>query len=145
MTEHMKILKVGIASRQQMRARTLAIARGDLKHDPDDPKVWFTSLESLGQVLSEKNRLLLEIIKRARPASLAELEELSGRKKANLSRTLKTLERYHLVEIERGERGRVMATVPFDELDLSLPIASGDLTSMPAAHIAAQALEDQHA
>ena len=35
----MKTLKVGIASYEQMKARTLAIARGDLKPKAGDPKV----------------------------------------------------------------------------------------------------------
>ena len=39
----MKTLKVGIASVQDMKKRTMAIARGDLKPSRADPKVWFTS------------------------------------------------------------------------------------------------------
>ena len=58
----MKILKVGIASYADMKARTMAIARGELKPGPGDPKVWFPSTESLVRVLSEKNRLLLGTI-----------------------------------------------------------------------------------
>jgi predicted transcriptional regulator len=39
-----KILKIGIASREEQRTRTLAVARGQLKPAADDPKVWFTSI-----------------------------------------------------------------------------------------------------
>jgi len=35
------------------------------------------------------------------PKSLKELEELTGRAKSNLSRTLKTLERYGIAELEK--------------------------------------------
>jgi predicted transcriptional regulator len=42
----MKTLKVGIASLEYMKKRTLAIARGRLKPAKDDPKMWFTSPES---------------------------------------------------------------------------------------------------
>ncbi len=35
----MKTLKVGIASYEDMKARTLAIARGELRAKPGDPKV----------------------------------------------------------------------------------------------------------
>ena len=52
----MSKLKVGIASAQEMKARTLAIARGEVKASEDDPKVWFTSTESFAKVLSTKNR-----------------------------------------------------------------------------------------
>ena len=59
----MKMLKIGIASYEDMKARTLAIARGELKPKATDPKVWFPSTESLIRVLSDKNRLLLGTIR----------------------------------------------------------------------------------
>jgi hypothetical protein len=37
--------KIGIASYEEMKARTLAIARGELKPAAGDPKVWFTPTE----------------------------------------------------------------------------------------------------
>ena len=56
----MKSLKVGIASYGDMKARTMAIARGELKSRPGEPKVWFTSIESFAKVLSDCNRALLD-------------------------------------------------------------------------------------
>ena len=97
----MNILKIGIASRAEMKARTMAVAKGALKPSEDDPKVWFTSIESLAQVLSTKNKMLLEIIKKAKPTSLAELAKLSEREESNLSRTLHTMERYCFVVLRR--------------------------------------------
>lgn len=58
----MSTLRIGIASYMQMKARTMAIARGELRPGPDEPKVWFTSLASLANVLSEDNRTLLRQI-----------------------------------------------------------------------------------
>jgi predicted transcriptional regulator len=116
MSTRAKILRIGIASRDQMKARTMAIARGEHKPNPDEPKVWFTSMESLAQVLSTKNTLLLEMIRRARPASLKELAELTGRQLSNLSRTLRTMERYRLVRLERSDEGTLIPTVPYDRL-----------------------------
>jgi len=120
----MRILKVGIASYADMKARTMAIARGKLKPLPGDPKVWFPSAESLVKVLSDKNRMLLGTIREAEPKSLAELAELTGRKTSNLSRTLRTMERYGIVKLERQERGRVIARVPYQSVtvDLSLDV-----------------------
>ena len=43
----MKSLKVGIARYADMKARTMAIAPGELKPRPGEPEVWFTSIESL--------------------------------------------------------------------------------------------------
>ena len=87
----MRTLRVGIASYEQMKARTVAIARGEYRPAADEPKVWFTSAESFARVLSDRNRALLGIIAESAPESLARLAELSGRKKSNLSRTLKTM------------------------------------------------------
>ena len=60
----MKTLRVGIASYDQMKARTMAIARGEHKPARDEPKVWFTSMESFAKVLSGRNRDLLALIDR---------------------------------------------------------------------------------
>jgi len=65
----------------------------------------FTSLSSLAAVLSDENRRLLRILHRRQrqrqPQSLTALAELSGRKVPSLSRTLKMMERYGLVELRR--------------------------------------------
>ncbi|MDT8376601.1 MAG: helix-turn-helix domain-containing protein [Mariprofundaceae bacterium] len=61
-------------------------------------------------MLGSENQKLLKVILEKKPASLGELEALTGRKKANLSRTLKTLERYGVVSMER-EKNRVVPKV----------------------------------
>lgn len=116
----MKTLKIGIASYQDMQARTMAIARGELKPKPGDPKVWFTSTESFAKVLSNKNRALLATIAATHPASLQELAGSTGRKASNLSRTLKTMEHYGFVRLHRGERGRLRPEVPYEAISLEL-------------------------
>ena len=63
----MTTLKVGIASAEDMKARTMAIARGELKPGAGDPKVWFTSTESFAKVLSNRNRALLATIAATHP------------------------------------------------------------------------------
>ena len=104
----MSTLRVGIATLNEYKQRTLAIARGELKPGPMEPKIWFNSIESFAKVLSERNRDLLRVIAETRPESLQALAEKTGRAKSNLSRTLKTMERYGLVQLERG-KGRTMA------------------------------------
>ena len=116
----MTTLKVGIASLDDMKARTMAIARGELKPAAGDPKVWFTSTESFARVLSNRNRALLATIAATHPASLQELADRTGRKPSNLSRTLKTMERYGFVNLERGERGRIRPEVPYQAISLEL-------------------------
>ena len=93
----MKTLKIGIATYGQFKARTIAIAKGEYTPQSNEPKIWFTSLESFAKLLSAKNRALLKLIAQTQPGSLQELAEKTGRAKSNLSRTLKTMERYGLV------------------------------------------------
>ena len=121
----MKTLKVGIASYDRMKERTMAIARGELKPARGEPTVWFTSIESFAKVLSGRNRELLETIAREKPDSLSELAELAGRSKSNLSRTLKTMSGYGLVELKRGPRRTVVPRVPYDRVSLDVSLESG--------------------
>lgn len=120
----MKTLKIGIASYEKMKERTMAIARGRLKPKADEPKVWFTSTESFAKVLSNRNRALLATIAATHPASLQELAERTGRKASNLSRTLKTMEHYGFVRLHRGERGRIRPEVPYQSISLELPFSA---------------------
>lgn len=103
----MDTLKVGIISKEQYRARTIAIAKGEYTPKADEPKVWFESVKSMAQVLSNENQQLLKTILENKPQSLKELEDLTGRAKSNLSRTLKTLERYGIVELHKENRNLI--------------------------------------
>lgn len=105
-----KILYVGIMSKADYIKRTISIAKGEYKPKEDEPKVWFESIKSLAQILSNENQELLKIIDEKHPRSLTELEVLSGRKKSNLSRTLRTLERYGIVELHK-EKSNLIPTV----------------------------------
>jgi predicted transcriptional regulator len=125
----MSTLKVGIASYEEMKALTMAIARGKHKRAPKDPRVWFPSTESFAKVLSAGNRDLLRIIAEKAPGSLDELAGLTGRKKSNLSRTLKTMSNYGLVHLERGLRGRIAAKVVHDRIELELPLVRSDFAA----------------
>ena len=130
----MKTLKIGIAGYDQMKARTMANARGEHSPAKAEPKVWFTSIESFAKLLSEHNRHLLELIARERPSSLTELAKLAGRSKSNLSRTLKTMSQYGLVELQRGERGRLVPRVPYDQVRLNISLkgtSSGSVGASP--------------
>ena len=120
----MKTLLVGVAGYERMQARTIAIARGQHKPANDEPKVWFTSIESFAKVLSQRNQALLALIASEKPESLTELAEIAGRKKSNLSRTLKTMSRYGLVELRAGPRGTLIPRVSYDRvrLDVSLTV-----------------------
>lgn len=102
----MKPIFIGILSQEKIRERVLAIARGRYKPKPNEPKVWFTSMKSLAEVLSDENRALLHVITETQPESISALAEVTGRKPSNLSRTLKTMSNYGIVELRR-ERNQV--------------------------------------
>jgi predicted transcriptional regulator len=103
-------------SREDYQKRTLSIARGEYKPMRGEPKVFFSSLKSLSEVLSDKNRELLRIIVEHEPKTLAELSELSGRQPSNISRTLKTLEAYGIVETKKTSRSKrpIVKALDFD-------------------------------
>ncbi len=106
----MKVMNVGIMSRENYKNRTIAIAKGEYKPKSNDPKIWFESVKSLSQVLSNENQELLKFIIQYKPQSLTELEKISHRKKSNLSRTLKKLESYGIVSLIK-ENGKVVPKV----------------------------------
>lgn len=97
----MKTIIIGIMSQEKIRARVLAIARGEYKPRSDEPKVWFTSMKSLAEVLSDDNRTLLKVIADTKPESISALAKVTGRKPSNLSRTLKTMSHYGIVDLQR--------------------------------------------
>ena len=100
----MKAIVVGILPQDRIRERILAIARGEYTPPPTEPKIWFTSMRSLAEVLSDENRALLKVIREAKPQSIASLADMTGRKPGNLSRTLKTMSNYGFVEMKRENR-----------------------------------------
>lgn len=72
--------------------------------------------------LTSRNRALLKSIAEEKPKSLAELAEISGRAESNLSRTLRTLEQYGLVHLDKGPKGRVVPRTQHTEITLDLKI-----------------------
>lgn len=62
-----KPIVIGILPQDKIRERVLAIARGEHKPKPDEPKIWFTSMKSLAEVLSDDNRALIRVIAEIRP------------------------------------------------------------------------------
>ncbi|MDY0092491.1 MAG: transcriptional regulator [Candidatus Vecturithrix sp.] len=95
------LVRVGIISGQDYQKRTIAIAKGEYIPKPDEPKIWFESLETLTKVFSSKNQELLKVILERNPDSLGELEQVTGRSRSNLSKILRTMERYGIVDLEQ--------------------------------------------
>lgn len=94
-----KTIAIGVMSQVELRERVLAIARGDYKPNASDPKIWFTSMKTAASVLSDENRALLRTIAAIQPASITALAVETGANVRRVSRTLKTLSHYGLVDL----------------------------------------------
>ena len=108
--------------RDKFQQRVLDIASGKLAPKRGEPKVWFNSMKSLGEVLSDNNIFLLKLINEKKPETLRELAFLSGRHTSNLSRTLKTMEKYGIVEL-RKHANKVQPVTKATEFDIQYAIA----------------------
>jgi predicted transcriptional regulator len=61
------------------------------------------------------------MIRTAKPSTWTELAVISGRKPSNLSRTLKTMESYKLVRLEKVDH-TVRPVVDWDKIDIEVPL-----------------------
>jgi predicted transcriptional regulator len=106
----MKKLQVGIMSREKFQSRAIEIAAGRYIPKKNEPKIWFSSIKSLCEVLNENNMRLLKIIDEQKPESIKELAALSKREPGNLSRTLNTMARYGIIEMKKiGKNSKPIA------------------------------------
>ena len=115
--EQNKRVRIGIMPQEKIRQRMLNIAAGTYKPTSDEPKIWFTSMRSLAEVLSDENRALLQVIRELEPDSIKTLSEATGRQSSNLSRTLKTMAAYGIVELSKEKR-RVKPIVKATEFEI---------------------------
>jgi len=101
----MKTIVIGVMSQEPIRSRTIAIAiaEGECKPKPGEPKIWLTSIEPVAEVPSDQNRAPPKVIRETRPDSMAVLAKTTGRQPGNLSRTLETMSRYGLVDLLRDK------------------------------------------
>ncbi len=100
----MNPIAIGVMPQAKIRVRILAIAKGQYKPLPGEPKLWFPSMRSLAEVLSDEDRALLRVIRDANPESITALAAMTGKHPGNLSRTLKTMANCGIVEMDRENR-----------------------------------------
>lgn len=99
-----KVLKIGIATVQEQRARSLAIAAGTRKRGDDEPNVWFPSVTAMAQVLSDDNMALLKAVREQRPDSMDTLAKVVGKQTPNVSRSLHAMAEYGLIKFVKNGR-----------------------------------------
>lgn len=110
----MNKLVIGIASSQYIRQRTIDIAAGRIPQK-DDPKVWVSSMESIGRLLSKDNYAMIEAIRNHHPETISELARIISREQANVSRTLSRMADFHIVDFEENN-GKKKPVVNWDEI-----------------------------
>ena len=112
----MKTIKIGVMPENKLRQYMLDIAAGRVIPKRGTPKIWFHSMKSLSEVLSDNNRALLKIIADEEPDTIKELAQISGRQPSNLGRTLKTFEHYGFITIEKKARNKkpIAKAIDFD-------------------------------
>ena len=111
------VLKVGIATVPEQRARSLAIAAGRRARGDDEPNVWFPSVTSMARVLSDENMALLKAIREQNPDSMDALAKVVGKQAPNVSRSLHTMAEYGLVKFVKNGR-TVTPQATFDHLSV---------------------------
>ena len=136
MTVRTKRVKSGTFD--QFKEFTLAVARGERKVDPSEPKVWierrdsrarvetaiqFTSLEAGAKLLSVKNRELLHLIVTREPQSVSELANMAHRAPHNVQRTLRRLSDAGIVRLSPGEGRAVRPTVTARKVHIEIDLA----------------------
>jgi predicted transcriptional regulator len=97
----MKVITIGIMPQEKVRARAIAISRGQYKPRPGDPKIWFPSMKTPTETLSDKNMELIKIIAEQKPESITALSQQTGRASSNLSRTLNRLAIFGFVTLQK--------------------------------------------
>ena len=110
---------IGVMPEEHIRQRMLSIVKGEHKPEQGEPKIWFTSINALGQILNNENIALLRLMDEEKPQTITELAMLSERKKSNLSVTLKTLLSYGFVRLEKQGRS-VKPVALFTDFDIQV-------------------------
>ena len=108
-------LVIGLASSEYIRQRTIDIAAGHFVPKTTDPKVWVTSMESIGRLLSKDNYAMIEAIRQHHPETISDLAKLMNREQANVSRTLSRMADFHIVDLVETN-GKKQPVVNWDEI-----------------------------
>jgi predicted transcriptional regulator len=131
--------KVKIGTLHEFKDFTLAVARGQRKVDPNEPKIWierrddqggsetaiqFTSLEAGAKLLSAKNRELLRLIVTRQPQSVSELADMAHRAPQNVQRTLRRLSAAGIVRLNPGEGRAIRPTVTARKVHIEIDLAA---------------------
>jgi predicted transcriptional regulator len=103
--------RIKIQGMDSLEREMRVVARGKRRAPKDAAMPSFNSIEALMRLLTPENRELLATIRDRKPASIAELAQMSGRAQPNLTRTLAKLEAAGLVRTKTVNRRKVLTPV----------------------------------
>jgi hypothetical protein len=108
----MKTLRVGISTYEEMKARTMAIARGLHKPAADDPKVWFTSAEAFARCCLIATGRFSKSSPRVHPSRSHNWPKLTGRQKSDIGSLSEALQQFWMLgdELVGGLKERRLRT-----------------------------------
>jgi predicted transcriptional regulator len=99
-----------IVSLDALEKEMRAVARGERRAPAGAAKASFNSVDALVRLLTPENRRLLALIRDRKPASVAELVQLTGRAQPNLTRTLAKLEAAGFITMKAFGRRKAPST-----------------------------------
>ena len=117
-------LNIGIRTKAEgtktVRAAFARVRRGDLT--PQEPGLYFETVENLRRILTEKRFDLLLAITHHHPGSVRALADQVGRDYKNVSEDVDLLRQLGLVELEdrEGRGGPKAPIVPYDEIHVTI-------------------------
>ncbi|EOX3353375.1 transcriptional regulator [Vibrio cholerae] len=102
--------RIGVTSEDLIRRHMINLAASNINHSKHLPTFWFTSLNEASKLLCNENIELMLLISREKPASLAELAEISGHHILELSRKIDALSSKGFIQFEeKGSACRPIA------------------------------------
>ncbi|MBV8635353.1 MAG: transcriptional regulator [Burkholderiaceae bacterium] len=114
----MKAILIGILSAEKIRERILGMAAGKVQRLANEPKIWFTSIQSLADTLDDERRAMRrEVLQAMKPTSFSALAELVGREPADLPMAIQSIQKgYGIVPMKcvESEIQLVALTTEFD-------------------------------
>ena len=122
----LKKIRVEITPRKESWKELLEVARKiDRGEDISYEKLVFDSYEAFRRVMTPERLKILHVIREEQPKSIYELAKLLGRDRRNVIKDLEILEMLGLVEFEEEKHGKRRSrrpVVPYDEIEVSIPV-----------------------
>ena len=119
-------LNIGIRTKAEgkktLRTAFARVRRGDFS--PQEPGLYFETVEDLRRILTDKRFDLLLTITQRHPGSVRELADQLGRDYKNVSADVNLLRQLGLVELEErgGRGGPKIPLVPYDEIQVTIAL-----------------------